>query len=73
MKLLIKANNRINNLYVSKNINGEIKEIEIEFEPYYPWSDLEFLEFWLTNSESKTFSDYAKMNISKRGKMKFSK
>ena len=73
MKLTIKVNNRINNMYVSKNIHGEIKEIEIDFEPYYPWSDLEFLEFWLTNSESKTFLDYAKMDISKRSKMKFSK
>lgn len=70
MKLSIKANNRINNIYVSKNIDGEIKEIEIDFEPSYPWSDL---EFWLTNSDATKVLDYAKVNISKRGNMKFSK
>lgn len=71
MKLSIKANNKINNINVSKsNINGEIKEIEIDFEPSYPWSDL---EFWLTNSKATTVLDYTKMNITKFKKMKFSK
>lgn len=70
MKLAIKANNRINAVCVSKNIDGTIKEIEIDFEPAYPWSDL---EFWLTNSDATKVLDYAKMNISKRGNMKFSK
>lgn len=71
MKLAIKANNKINNIKVSKSdIDGEIKEIEIDFEPSCIWSDL---EFWLTNSEVTTVFDYARMNISKRNKMKFSK
>ena len=69
MKLTIKVNNRINNMYVSKNINGEIKEIEIDFEPSYPWSDL---DFWLTNSDATTVFDYAKMYITKRNKIKLS-
>ena len=71
MKLAIKANNKINNVKVSKSdIDGEIKEIEIDFEQSCIWSDL---EFWLTDSKATTVFDYAKMNISKRNKMKFSK
>ena len=71
MKLAIKANNKINNVKVSKSdIDGEIKEIEIDFEPSCICSDL---EFWLTDSKVTTVFDYAKMNISKRNKMKFSK
>lgn len=71
MKLTITANSKINNINVSRsNINGEIKEIEIDFEPSYPWSDL---EFWLTNSEATIVLDYTKMNITKFKKMKFSK
>ena len=69
MKLTIKVNNRINNMYVSKNINGEIKEIEIDFEPSYPWSDL---DFWLTNSDATKVLDYKKMYITKRNKIKLS-
>lgn len=71
MKITITANNKINNFKVSKpNIDGEIKEIEIDFEPSWPWSDL---EFWLTDSEDTKVFDYTKMSISKRNKMKFSK
>lgn len=71
MKLAVKANNKINNIKVSKSdIDGEIKEVEIDFEPSCIWSDL---EFWLTDSKATTVFDYAKMNISKRNKMKFSK
>ena len=69
MKLTIKVNNRINNMYVSKNINGEIKEIEIDFEPSYPWSDL---DFWLTNRDATKVLDYKKMYITKRNKIKLS-
>ena len=71
MKLTITANSKINNINVSRlNLDGEIKEIEIDFEPSYPWSDL---EFWLTNSEGTIVLDYTKMNITKFKKMKFSK
>ena len=70
MKLQIAANNKINNVTTTKNANGDIVGLEIDFEPSYPWSDL---EFWLTDSEEKTFFDYAKMNVGKRNKMKFSK
>lgn len=70
MKLTIKAYKKINNIKMSESgINGEIKEIEIDFEPSYPWSDL---DFWLTNSESTTVFDYAKMYITKRNKIKLS-
>ena len=34
------------------------------------WSDL---EIWLSDSETEKVIDYAKMNLSKRNKMQFSK
>ena len=70
MKLQIAANNKINSVSTTKNDNGDVVGIEIDFEKSIPWSDL---EFWLRNSEATTNLDYAKMNISKRNKMKFSK
>lgn len=73
MKFTIKSNGTINNVKVNKTvINGKeiIHDIEIDFTPPYLYSDL---EFWLNDSETDNFLDYAKMNLSTRNKMQFSK
>lgn len=73
MKFTIKSNGIINNVEVNKTvINGKevIRGIEIDFTPPCLYSDL---EFWLNDSETDNFLDYAKMNLSKRSKMQFSK
>ena len=67
MKLLIKANNRLNNVKVTKNSTTKaIESIEIDFEKDSLWSDL---EFWLL-TDNKEFLDHTALNVSKRNKIK---
>lgn len=68
MIFTIKTNGKFNKVKINKCKNGDIGAIEIDFTPPDLWSDL---EFWLDDKE-KVF-DYAKMNISKRNKMQFTK
>lgn len=70
MKITIKSNGEITNAKIHKRQDGTIYSIEFDFVPPDLWSDL---EIWLNDSESKKFLDYAKMNLSKRNKMQFSK
>ena len=83
MKITIKSNGKITSAQIREiqqngelvgikthEANGEIQEIEFDFTPPDVWSDL---EIWLTDSGSGKFIDYAKMNLSKRNKMKFTK
>ena len=83
MKITIKSNGKITNTQIEElkrknenienkahNINGEIHLIEFDFTPTNLWSDL---EIWLSDSETEKILDYAKMNLSKRNKMKFTK
>lgn len=65
MKLTIKANNKITAAVVKKDENEEIYSIEIDFDPSYLWSDL---EFWLEN-ENGRYCDHIGLNVSKRQKM----
>jgi hypothetical protein len=74
MKLTIKTNGKFNDIkikraYTETGYNGEIYAVEIDFNPATFYSDL---EFWL-DDENKKLLDYAKMNLSKRNKMQFSK
>lgn len=74
MKLTIATNGKFNDVKISRThtetgYNGEIYRIEIDFNPANFFSDL---EFWL-DDENKKLLDYAKMNLSKRNKMQFSK
>ena len=83
MKILIKSNGKINSAIIKEferngenvgikthEINGEIYAIEFDFTPPDLWSDL---EIWLSDSENDRLLDYAKMNLSKRDKMQFTK
>ena len=69
MKLLIKANSGINGCKISKNRDGSIEGVEIDFKKSDIWSDL---EMWLDN-DNGDYKDYAKMIISNRDKMKLYK
>lgn len=71
MKITVKANNKITDVNIIKKqyANTEINFFEFTFEPSYLWSDL---EIWLEDEKGQ-IKDYAKMNISKRNKMQFSK
>lgn len=74
MKLTLSTNGKFNNVKIIKThtesgYNGEIYKIEIDFNPATIFSDL---EFWL-DDDNKKLLDYAKMNLSKRNKMQFSK
>lgn len=82
MKLTIKSNGKITAAAVKElerygdnchckinKISGEIYAVEIDFIPPDIWSDL---EMWLEDDSGK-LCDYAKMNLSKRNKMQFSK
>lgn len=68
MIFTIKTNGKFNNLKTFKDANSDIYRIEIDFTPPEIFSDL---EFWLEDRE--ILLDYAKMNLSKRNKMKFTK
>lgn len=70
MKLTVKSNGTINGVNIEKYPDGTIRSIEFDFTPPQLWSDL---ELWLNDSETDKFLDYAKMNLSGRNKMKFSK
>ena len=62
MKLTIKANNKINNVKVVKNsYNNKDESVVID------------LELWLTEAITEKYRDYAKLNVSERKKMKFTK
>ena len=68
MKLTIKTNGKFNDIKINKDKQGNIHDIEIDFEPSNFYSDM---EFWLENEEK--ILDYAKMQLSKTNKMKFYK
>ena len=68
MIFTIKTNGKFNDIKINKQKNGEISSIEIDFTPADLWSDL---EFWLDNGEK--LIDHAKMNLSKKNKMQFTK
>ena len=70
MKITIKSNGTINQGKIIRNKDGSIHSVEFDFTPPDLWSDL---EIWLNDSENDNFIDYAKMNLSKRNKMHFSK
>ena len=70
MKITIRSNGKITDGKIIKNSDGTIHGIEFDFIPPDLWSDL---EIWLNDSETEKFLDYAKMNLSKRNKMQFTK
>ena len=70
MKITIKCNGEITEAKIHKMKDGKIYSIEFDFIPPDLWSDL---EIWLNDSESDKYLDYARMNLSKRNKMQFSK
>lgn len=83
MKITIKSNGKITSAQIDEikrknenvgikahKIDGEIHSIEFDFTPPDLWSDL---EIWLSDSETEKVIDYAKMNLSKRNKMQFTK
>lgn len=70
MKILIRSNGEITSAEIIKNKDGTIFGIEFDFTPPYLCSDL---EIWLNDSENGELLDYAKMNLSKRNKMQFTK
>lgn len=70
MKLLLRANGKINEAKIEKDKDGTIYGVEIDFNPSDIWSDI---EMWLNDSTTDDFIDYAKMYLSKRNKMKFYK
>ena len=70
MIFTIKTNGKFNDIKINKDKQGNIRDIEIDFEPSTFWSDF---EFWLNDSEKDKFLDYAKMLLSKTNKMKFYK
>lgn len=71
MKITIKSNGKINACKVIKYLDGsEIECVEIDFTPSDFFSDL---EFWLNESETDKFLDYAKMRLNKTNKMQFRK
>ena len=70
MILTLKSNGTINGVNNEQYPDGTDRSIEIDFTPPDLWSDF---EIWLNDSETDKFLDYAKMNLSKRNKMKFTK
>jgi hypothetical protein len=70
MKILVRSNGETTSAEIIKNKDGTIYGIEFDFTPPYLWSDL---EIWLNDSENGGFLDYAKMNLSRRNKMQFTK
>ena len=70
MKITIKSNGKITDGKIIKNQDGTIYGIEFDFVPPDLYSDL---EIWLNDSETEKFLDYAKMNLSRRNKMQFTK
>ena len=70
MKITIASSGTINSINVEKYPDGTIHTIEFDFTPPALWSDL---EIWLNDSETDKHLDYAKMNLSRRNKMQFTK
>lgn len=70
MKITIRSNGKITDGKIIKNADGTIYSVEFDFIPPTLWSDL---EIWLSDSESEKLLDYAKMNLSKKNKMQFTK
>jgi hypothetical protein len=70
MTITIKSNGEITSAKIHKRADGSIYSIEFDFIPPDLWSDL---EIWLNDSKTDKFIDYAKMNLSKRNKMQFTK
>ena len=70
MKITIKSNGEITKAKIHKRPDGSIYSIEFDFIPPDLWSDL---EIWLNDSQTDKYIDYAKMNLSKRNKMQFTK
>lgn len=70
MKITIATNGAFTAAKINYRPDGTIYNIEFDFDPPSLWSDL---EIWLNDSETDKFLDYAKMNLSKRNKMQFSK
>ena len=70
MKITIRSNGKITDGKIIKNADGTIYGVEFDFIPPNLWSDL---EIWLSDSESEKLLDYAKMNLSKKNKMQFTK
>ena len=70
MKITIASNGKITGAKIHKYPDGSIHSIEFDFIPPDLWSDL---EIWLNESKTGKFLDYAKMNLSKRDKMHFTK
>ena len=70
MILTLKSNGTINGVNIEQYPDGTVRSIEIDFTPPDLWSDF---EIWLNDSETDKFLDYAKMNLSKRNKIKFTK
>ena len=71
MKILIRSNGEITNGEIIRNKDGTIYGVEFDFTPPAAlWSDL---EIWLNDNESGDLLDYAKMRLSKRNKMQFTK
>lgn len=70
MKLNISTNGKFNKVEINKSPDGSIHDIEIDFDLATFFSDL---EMWLYDGEANKLCDYAKMNLSKRNKMQFSK
>lgn len=70
MKITIKSNGKITDGKITKYPDGTIYTIEFDFIPPDLWSDL---EIWLNDSETGKYIDYARMNLSRRNKMQFTK
>ena len=71
MTMTIKSNGKINDCKIIKYLDDSgIECIEIDFTTSTFYSDL---EFWLNESKTDEFLDYAKMMLSKTKKMQFRK
>ena len=70
MKFTIRTNGTFNDIKISKDKQGNIYSIEIDYTPPNFYSDM---EFWLNDSKTDKFIDYANMQLSKTNKMKFYK
>ena len=71
-EITIATNGEFIDARIERDSNGNINRISFTFKEPYMYSDL---EMWLsdTDAPNSVVLDYAKMNISKRNKMQFSK
>ena len=70
MEITIASNGEITGAKIHKRADGTIYSIEFDFIPPALFSDL---EIWLSDSKTNKVIDYAKMNLSRRNKMQFTK